>query len=245
MEKHKKNFSIKAAFKEAWTLFWEKPWLYLGILAIGILVSILQPQGFFQDPSFLMQFLLFIWGAIMWALGVIITIGSADIAIKAVRGKKPVFSDLWKKISLFWRYLGLSIILILGVSLIVGVLLLPAIISPYLNVTNPLYMGLAALPVAIIVTMLSIGFMFYVYVLIDHPKDSVRDQLKRSWAITEGVKWKLFGYIFAQAGVVLLGLLALGVGMLVALPVVAIATASVYESLKKQTRYNPKKDKHD
>ncbi len=245
MEKHKKDFSIKAAFKEAWALFWQKPWLYLGILAIGILVSVLQPQGVFQNSSFLMQFLLFVWGAIMWASGIIVTIGSAHIAMKAVREKKPVFSDLWGKTNLFWRYLGLSIILILGISITVGILILPSLLLSSFGVPDPLSIGLIALPIAAVVTILSLGFMFYVYVLIDHPKDSVRDQIKRTWAIAEGVRWKLFGYIFAQMGVLILGLLALGVGVFVALPVTAIATASVYESLKKQTHYHTKKKKHD
>ena len=58
------------------------------------------------------------------------------------------------------------------------------------------------------------------------------DSLKRSWSLTRGYFWKLFGFFVVTALVVFAGILALGVGVFVAMPVITFAIAHVYGSLK-------------
>ena len=61
------------------------------------------------------------------------------------------------------------------------------------------------------------------------------DAMKASWAATRGNFWKLLGLGFIYVGIVLLGILALGVWLFVAIPMVMLAQAYVYVLLKKNT----------
>lgn len=55
--------------------------------------------------------------------------------------------------------------------------------------------------------------------------------LKSSWKLTEGHTWNLFFFALYRIGVMFLGVLALGFGVFVAIPVSAIATAHIYKTL--------------
>ncbi len=56
----------------------------------------------------------------------------------------------------------------------------------------------------------------------------VGEALRESWAMTRGQRGKIFLFGFAAVGVLFLGLLALVVGMFVALPIVVVAFATIY-----------------
>lgn len=68
----------------------------------------------------------------------------------------------------------------------------------------------------------------------------VGDALKRSAELTEGVKWRLFVQGLAFGGVILLGLLALLVGVIPALMTVLLAWSWTYVDLRKQEENAPK-----
>ena len=68
------------------------------------------------------------------------------------------------------------------------------------------------------------------FVVADEHVDPVA-ALKRSAALTKGLGWELFVFGLALLGVNLLGAMALGVGLLVTIPVTAIAAARVYRVL--------------
>jgi uncharacterized membrane protein len=55
--------------------------------------------------------------------------------------------------------------------------------------------------------------------------------MKESKRITHGYKWPLLGFIFVLALVNLLGALALGVGLLVSVPVSTLALVHAYRTL--------------
>ena len=59
--------------------------------------------------------------------------------------------------------------------------------------------------------------------------------LKRSSAITRGVKWDLFIFGIMFFGLNILGVLCLLVGLFVSIPVSALAVAFVYRKLLSQT----------
>jgi hypothetical protein len=67
----------------------------------------------------------------------------------------------------------------------------------------------------------------------------VLQALRESSALTRGVKWPLLGFGLALFGLNLLGAIALGVGLLLTLPVSAIAAAYVYRRLQERARAAP------
>lgn len=61
------------------------------------------------------------------------------------------------------------------------------------------------------------------------------DAIKASWAATKDNFWQLFKMGFVYIGIFLLWVLALGIGLLWALPTIALAQAYVYKKLKANT----------
>lgn len=239
MNTHKKTFSIKAAIKTGWHLFWERPWLYLGLMGLSVVVSLLQ-QGTSLLPGdigLVGVVLLTIWGLAVFAVSILVGLGSMKVILKSVRGEHPHFDEVWSVAPLFWRYILLTLVIALP---IIGIGLLVALFMSLteftmgaagLSIGFGIVIGLFALAAMIILFCL----MFYPYVFLDHPTSSVREQLAYAWNITKGARWKLVAFGLVIAGVNLLGMLALVLGLLVTLPLTSIATASVYSVLAKQT----------
>ncbi len=80
----------------------------------------------------------------------------------------------------------------------------------------------------------SLKYQFFAYFIVDK-NAKVMDSFKMSAKLTDGVKGKLMGLGFASIGVMILGILALLVGIIPASIVISLATAYVYETLRKQT----------
>lgn len=85
--------------------------------------------------------------------------------------------------------------------------------------------------------ILSLMTCFASFLIIDNknpswPALSFWQAVKESKKITKGYKWFLFKFMMVAVLVNILGLLCLGVGMLVSIPVTTIAFAFVYEKIK-------------
>lgn len=64
---------------------------------------------------------------------------------------------------------------------------------------------------------------------------SIRNALRHSTKLTEGVKWRLLGFLLVLLGINILGAILLMVGLLVTIPVSALAYAHVYLKLKNRS----------
>ncbi len=77
---------------------------------------------------------------------------------------------------------------------------------------------------------LAMRLMMYRYALV-HKREPIIDTLKLSWAMTKGHAWKLFLFTLVMIAINLVGLLALGIGLLVTIPVTGFASVYVYREL--------------
>ncbi|MDD3927355.1 MAG: DUF975 family protein [bacterium] len=143
-----------------------------------------------------------------YVVSMIAGIGYLKILLKLTDGEKPEYEDLWSHASLFWRYLGGSILFILIVMLGTVLLVVPGIIW-------------------------AIKYGFVPYLIVDKGMRPV-EALKASAVITEGARWQLFLFGFVLLGVEILGFLALGVGIFLAIPVMYLASIYVYRQLSKE-----------
>jgi uncharacterized membrane protein len=73
-------------------------------------------------------------------------------------------------------------------------------------------------------------FAFTPFIVVDRGLGPI-DAMKESKRITYGHKWQLLGLGLLSALIMLLGVLALGIGIVVALPVVSLAGAHAYRVL--------------
>jgi uncharacterized membrane protein len=114
------------------------------------------------------------------------------------------YQDLWHP-KPFLNYLGLSILLMLIVGVGLILLIIPGII-------------------------LALMFFAAGYLVIDRHLTPI-NALKESARITKGNLWKLFFFFLASAGLSILGMLPLFLGLLVVAPVIALASVHAYRTL--------------
>lgn len=79
----------------------------------------------------------------------------------------------------------------------------------------------------------SIKFRFYAYLIIEENLGPI-EALKKSAQLTQGVKWDILAFDMVLGVITLLGLLALVVGLIVAIPLVALAQIVFYLRLAKR-----------
>jgi len=134
-----------------------------------------------------------------------LTCGLLRILIDYYDGKKRKFTDLFTQFQYFWRILLAT--LLLGVIIILGLifLIIPGV-------------------------YLALRYQFTLYFIIDKNMD-IGEAMKRSAALSENIKLSLFQFALAALGVIILGAIALGVGVFVALPIVWLAYAYLYRNL--------------
>lgn len=76
----------------------------------------------------------------------------------------------------------------------------------------------------------AIKYQFVQYLIVDKNMDVI-EAFKESSKMTNGHKWNLLLLALLYVAIVILGVMALGVGLLVALPIVMVAQAYVYRRL--------------
>lgn len=142
---------------------------------------------------------------IIFIVSFVIDMGWLKMLLKVTNGEEPKVKDLIEHTHLIWKYLGVTIVVTL---IVIGGLIL--LIIP------GIYWGLK--------------YLFATFLVLD--KDiSIRESLRESARMTEGVKWKLLGFSILACLVAALGVLVLGVGLLVTIPVSTLAFLSVYKKL--------------
>ncbi|MBX4181753.1 hypothetical protein KW807_02720, partial [Candidatus Parcubacteria bacterium] len=113
-------------------------------------------------------------------------------------GKKVEFGEMFKHAKYFWRYL--SAMLLYGIIIGVGFILF---------IIPGIYFALK---------------YSQVFMLVLDKDMRIGEAFTRSGVMTNGVKWKLFRFYFLVTLIELLGLLALGVGELLSMPVAILST---------------------
>jgi uncharacterized membrane protein len=132
----------------------------------------------------------------------------ARYCLKVARGTPTGVGELFAG-GPYWTVVLATLVLAVGVAIGVVFLIVPGII-------------------------LALGWGQYLLLLVDGRAAGPVESLRASWALTRGRKFGLFVLALLGAAVFLAGLLALGVGVLIALPILQMAGAYTYVMLTKQ-----------
>ena len=124
-----------------------------------------------------------------------------------LEGRAPEVDMLFKGFDRFGQAFLAWLVTTIGVALGIVLLIVPGII-------------------------LSLMWMFTSVILADTPLE-FSAAMSRSAELTRGYRWRLFGLVLSFLVVLLLGLLVCGVGILVAQPVVLMATVLAYRFLQR------------
>lgn len=152
----------------------------------------------------------------------LITIAVLSALFVIIHGHTPHYSDLMKPFKTYKVTLNYFIGLILYILAVLAGLIL--LILPGIYV--------------------SVRLQFFMYLVVEDENITAIDALKKSWAMTEGKFWNLFGFGLVFVGVNLLGLLALGVGLLFTIPATSIAYTELYRRLAQNHSHHHHKEHH-
>lgn len=197
-----KTFSISEAFSRGWTLFSRHK--SVAILSTLIALAI----GGFQNGKSNGMGGFFLW-LLATAVSLLIQIGWWKIMLLIDEGHSPGLKTLFKETALFWKYVGLSILL--AVMTMVGFI---AFVIPGIYIL--------------------LRYQFAPVILIDKGR-SIGEAFRESARITSGwqLKLKLLAVLIAMGVVNFIGLLLFGVGLLVSVPVSMLAFIQVYRALSR------------
>jgi uncharacterized membrane protein len=148
------------------------------------------------------------------AFGTLLSMGATAFYIAAHDNPDGAeLSMLWHPRP-FWKYLALSILLAIVVGAGLALLIVPGII-------------------------LFLMFMFSTFIVIERGLGPI-DAMSESRRLTRGHKWQLLGFVGLLFLINLLGLLALIVGILVSIPVSALAFVHAYRTLGGRVEPSPR-----
>lgn len=188
---------------------WKKATENLGFLLAVTLVFVVAELVIFLIAGWL--------GGMHWILGILFTIitflavmyltlGFTKIMLKIVDGQPTSFGDLFARdLKVVTNFILTSLLYSTIVSVGMVLLIVPGIIF-------------------------GLKFLFAPLLAIDKGLGPI-DALKQSSAMTDGVKWDLIGFYHVIGLVIAIGVAALFVGVLVALPTSALAMIYVYRKL--------------
>lgn len=138
-----------------------------------------------------------------------INLGYFKLALDIVDGKSPEFKELFSCFSLLPQFVLSGILYAIVVVIGLVLFIIPGVIW-------------------------AVQFGFYPFVIVRERMWPLK-ALRQSSAITEGVKGKLNVFALALIGINLLGLLALGIGIIITIPLSFVAIAHVFRQLETQT----------
>ncbi len=196
---------------------WKKTWDQLGfvisfllvVLGLQIGLGILQGLGVgLTAKSGLTGLVIFVFSVVRMVMNIVIGMAGINATLQIAAGKRPTIA------SSFDRMGNINLIIKYGfVSLVVGII---SFLGFLLFIIPGIY--------------LSIKYKFAGYSLVDK-NTNFNEAMKVSGQITRGVKLELFAFGIIACFINMLGALFLGIGLLVTIPMTAIALAYIYRHL--------------
>lgn len=139
-------------------------------------------------------------------LSFVIGLGLVRIALDLVDGRPSRVMDVFSRAYQVFGYVIASILhaAVTGIGLLL--LIVPGVIA-------------------------GVSFSMWPYFMVEHEMGPI-ESMKASWALTRGSRGRLVLYFIASIGVILLGILALLVGVVVSYAVLTVTGALVYRALQ-------------
>jgi len=202
------DFSVGSAIRFGWETFKTRPWFFVGasvVIAIAYIVVGAISSGIDAILGGSAEEPTVIGSIVNYALGILVSMGVTAFYLAAHDNPETVdLSALWHP-QPFWKFLGTSILVTLAVGIGFVLLIVPGIIA-------------------------MLFFLFSTVIVIDKELGPI-EAMKESMRVTAGYRWPLLGFIVLLALIVMAGALALGVGLLVAMPVATLAFVHAYRVL--------------
>lgn len=173
------------------------------------------------------------------------TAGCYRHALETVRGQNPEFEVVLSGFKRWWPVtatFGLAAAIpmlaaapLLGIAGALGFLQVMGNITSENRVQSltlipaMIAFGVVCMPLAM---WLAYRLVFAPFIQMDENPPGPIDCLKRSWALTRGSWWRIFGLALLMGLIAIAGVCLCGVGLIAAIPVIYFAFAHAYEQLR-------------
>lgn len=158
------------------------------------------------------------------------SLGITRLFLDSYDDNKPSVKKMFTKTTAR-EFLVMVGLMILSIVLFIGLMFIVPIMSiGLLMLTQPWVFALILIPVMALLVIISMGLSFYVFAIIDQKK-GVFSSLAYSWKITKGYRANMFMLSLVSLLILIAGILALGVGVLVALPIISLIQAHMYRDM--------------
>jgi uncharacterized membrane protein len=197
------TFSVGGAISFGWETFKKRAWFFVGLtLVILILTWLIGVITQYLNDTVLTG----VGTVVSMLVQTFVDLGATAILLKAHDSLESVkIQDLWHPRQYVIYFIAT---LLAGAAIMLGMILL-------------------IIPGIIVATML----MFVKFIVVDRNLGPI-EALKESARITKGHRMDLFLLLLAVIGINLVGLIALGIGLLVAIPVSGLAMVHAYRLLE-------------
>ncbi|MCC7500551.1 DUF975 family protein [Candidatus Nomurabacteria bacterium] len=237
-------FSIKEVFKAGWHTLRAHSGLVFAVVltmfAIEVALQIVEKTLQNSATGATASIVLSIASA---ALG----IGATIIALRLAEGKHATYQNIIPSWTIFWRTLvaGLLMILVVGGPLLVGAAVGAGVffgsVGGNFDFEGAMTTGewpwgaIVASSIVVLIAVLvavyfALRFSMGQYAIIEGAR--VIESLRKSWRMTRGAMGKLVLFLLAFGLLNILGVIPLGLGLLVTIPLTSLAMAHVYLKLK-------------
>lgn len=234
----KHTFSIRKTVHLAWQIF-VYHWKFILPLGAATVLAQLLITGAYQATMRNSPLLAMSLWSVSILFSMIISLGWSKIFLTIVRTNRASW-ETFKTEPVLWLHflktniwyllyvIGLMILVILpfGIIAIVGYMYHYEILAKW-----SLLLGVGTS--ALVMIYLEIRYQFIPFVVIDNPGLRSKVIFKKSGNITKKSFAKLVLFAVLSVGIAVLGLLMIGVGLIIAIPVIKIAQAKIYDTISK------------
>lgn len=159
-------------------------------------------------PFYIVSFPIFpIMQLLISAMGVFLWLGYLRGIISIYDNQSWSFSSIWPSWSLWWRGIVASIIFYILMGLGFIFLIIPGLI-------------------------VWVAYYFFIWILLDRPEIGAWASLKASGRLTKGCRMKIFCFLIIKGFLIAAGVVLLGLGILITMPVALVATTDLYRKLR-------------
>jgi uncharacterized membrane protein len=145
-------------------------------------------------------------GIVAFLVNTFVTMGIFNVSLRFADGQQGEARDFISAYPRYLSFLGASILYSIIVTIGFILFVIPGIFA-------------------------AVRLQFFGFYVLDQGAGAT-EALQRSWETTRGVGWQVFGLDLALIGIIILGAIALVVGLLVAIPITWLALAYVYRQLE-------------
>jgi hypothetical protein len=220
-----------------WTTFKQCGWFFVGAFLLALVVNLIVTSSLNELSKLGAAITMLVFLANL-AVSVLYNMGTTNFALIAGEdAARATLWDLWHP-QPFWYFLGASVLS--GLIMLLAVAASAAVAGIVAGVTFTFtglgwqtFFVLFALLGIVSLIGIGIALMFVNYLVIARNLSPVA-ALKESARITKGHRWGLLAFMVLSLLVNLLGLICLGVGLLVSVPVTTFAAIHAYRTLEQR-----------